>query len=560
MEYILLFLHTKISWFHLNVLFLLGLALFGGTIGGRLFQKLRIPQVVGYIVIGILLGKTCLNIVDDKTIKALEPFNYFALGLIAFMIGGELRKEIFAKYGKQFLYILFSEGLSAFFVVSVLAGAVSFIFTHNLVQSISLGLVLGAIASATDAASTINVLWEYKAKGVLTTTVLGIVALDDGLSFLLFSIVASIVSVILGIETVSLMQSILHPIYEIFGSIIVGGFTGFILGYLIKRYTEEDRVLAFLIGGVLMTLGLAIALGVDMLLAAMALGVVVANYTPKRSKEAFHVVERFAAPIYVLFFVLVGAKLNVSHFNIIVLSLVVAYLIGRSLGKMIGAIFGAILSNGHKKLKKFLPLCLFSQASAAIGLSILAAQIFPEDLGSTIVAIVTLTTFVVQLIGPYFVRIAIINSGEAGLNITEDDLIEKISIKDVMDTNVPVIQEDMPVEKIISIVKKQDYLYYPVVNSKGQLDGSLTIEGIKNVLTLSDLGGFIVAQDIMEPISAYAREDDLLEDIIDDLHKFEYLTVVDKDGKPIGVIESRRVKKYLSDKLMEMHHLSELEK
>ncbi len=556
---VLSFLHTKISWFHLNVLFLLGLSLLGGTLGGRIFQKLKIPQVVGYIVIGIILGKTGLNIVDKHMIEALRPFNYFALGLIAFMIGGELRREIFVKYGKQFLYILFAEGLSAFFVVAIFAGFVSFFFTHNLIQSISLGLVLGAIASATDAASTINVLWEYKSKGVLTTTVLGIVALDDGLSFLLFSIVASIVSAIMRGGHTNIVHAIIHPVYEIIGSLVVGGLTGFILGYLIKKYTEEDRVLAFLIGGVLLTLGLAIALGVDMLLSAMSLGVVIANYTPKRSREVFHVVERFAAPIYVLFFVLVGAKLNVTHFNAVILSLVAAYLIGRSLGKMSGAVFGSILSNGPAKLKKYLPLCLFSQASAAIGLSILAGQIFPGELGSMIVTVVTLTTFIVQLIGPYFVRVAIIKAKEAGLNITEEDLLDQISVVEMMNRDVPLITEDMPIEKVISIVKENDYLYYPVVDREGKLKGSLTIESIRNVLTLSDLGSFILAQDLMEPVYASAFSDDKLSDVIGDLNKFECLTVVDKENKPVGVLELRRVKKSLSDKLMEMHHISESE-
>ncbi|MBC8436535.1 MAG: cation:proton antiporter [Candidatus Omnitrophica bacterium] len=98
--------------FHLNILFLLGLALFGGTVGGRIFQKLRIPQVVGYIAIGIIIGESGVRVVNRDIITALQPFNYFALGLIGFMVGGELKKEIFAKYGKQFMTILLCEGIA----------------------------------------------------------------------------------------------------------------------------------------------------------------------------------------------------------------------------------------------------------------------------------------------------------------------------------------------------------------------------------------------------------------------------------------------------------------
>jgi len=117
-------LTERISFIHVNALLLLGLALFGGAVGGRLFQKLKIPQVVGYIIIGILLGRSGLKIVDENIIEALRPFNYFALGLIGFMVGGELKKEIFSKYGKSFLYILLCEGIAPFILVTVFIGLI----------------------------------------------------------------------------------------------------------------------------------------------------------------------------------------------------------------------------------------------------------------------------------------------------------------------------------------------------------------------------------------------------------------------------------------------------
>ena len=175
---------AKISASHINILFLLGLALFGGTIGGRLFQKLKIPQVVGYIAIGIVIGETGLKIVSQETIQTLQPFNYFALGLIGFMVGGELRKNVLLKYGKQFITILLCEGITPFLLVTVLVGFFGgFIFGWKL--SWALGLLLGAIASATDPATTMEVFREYRTKGPLTTIAMGIVALDDGLALFL---------------------------------------------------------------------------------------------------------------------------------------------------------------------------------------------------------------------------------------------------------------------------------------------------------------------------------------------------------------------------------------
>ena len=113
---------TTISSVHLNVLFLLGLILFIGVMGARTFQRMKIPQVVGYIIAGILLGRSGLNIINKDVVETLVPFNYFALGLIGFMIGGELKGEVFIRYGKQFIIILLAEGLAAFLAVFVFVG------------------------------------------------------------------------------------------------------------------------------------------------------------------------------------------------------------------------------------------------------------------------------------------------------------------------------------------------------------------------------------------------------------------------------------------------------
>ncbi len=542
----------KVSFFHLNVLLLLGLALFGGTIGGRLFQKFRIPQVVGYIVIGIILGQSGLNIVNKDVIASLSPINYFALGLIAFMVGGELKAEILRRYGKQFIYILLAEGMGAFFVVSLFASFAYFFYSHNLSLSIAIGILLGAIASATDAASTTNVLWEYKSKGVLTTTALGIVALDDGLSFLLFAIASSIASILIGRGESSLAHTILHPIWEIFGSIFVGLFSGRVLTFFLNRYTDEEKTLTFLLGGVLITLGLSISLGMDMLLAAMALGVFLTNSLPKRSKEVFSLIEKIAPPIYVLFFVLVGAKLKVSFFTPIVGILVALYLIGRTLGKMTGAYFGSVWSDASPKLRRYLGLCLFSQASAAIGLSILAAQVFPGDFGEMIIGVVTLTTFFVQLIGPFFVKIAIEKAGEAGRNITEDDLLKQMKVKQVMHNDVPVIQEHHPLPRVIDVLKSTDHLYYPVVDRSGRLKGVISMENIKNALALAELGDVVLAHDLLDSGCGVVREDQSLDEIKDLLQRFEFLAVVDSDNRVLGVVDTRYIDKLISSKIVEL--------
>ncbi len=552
-------LFSKISLIHLNILILLGLAVFGGTIGGRIFQKLKIPQVVGYIAIGILIGQSGIKIIDKETITALTPLSYFALGLIGFMIGGELKKDIIAKYGKQFIYILLSEGVFAFIVVTGLAGIVGTFLFPSSGMAWAVALLLGAIASATAPAATTSVLWEYKARGPLTRIVLGIVAMDDALALLLFAIASTVATRFAGNINESVLSAFITPLYEIIGSIIVGAASGFILSTLIRHYKEEDRILAFSIGIVMLVLGISIALDLDMILAAMFLGVMVVNFTPRKSKEVFKLIERFAPPIYVLFFVLVGAKLDVKHLNLAVIIIGLIYIVARTLGKMFGANFGARISGAEKTVQKYLPLCLFSQAGVAIGLSLVAYQRFPGEIGNSIVIIIAAATFILEILGPSFVKTAIMKAGEAGLDITEDDIIRQSTAKDIMDHRIPLIYETMSLNEIMRIFSESDNLYYPVVNSDKKLLGIITIDNIKDTLAASELAGILLAHDLMEPVIVATAPETTLSEVKEILGRYgvEYLPVVNKEKVVLGMLESRSMQRQISRRIIEMRKKAE---
>ncbi|MBP5740012.1 MAG: cation:proton antiporter, partial [Spirochaetia bacterium] len=156
-----------------NLILMLGTILFLGAIGGRLFQKLRIPQVVGYIVIGILIGQSGLQVLNADVVTTLTPLSNMALTLIGFMIGGELKLNTIKKYGKQFVGILLMEAVIPFIVVTILVTAISIAITGNVPVSIAMGGILGAISSATAPAATTDVLRENRTKGPLTTIVYG---------------------------------------------------------------------------------------------------------------------------------------------------------------------------------------------------------------------------------------------------------------------------------------------------------------------------------------------------------------------------------------------------
>jgi Kef-type K+ transport system membrane component KefB/predicted transcriptional regulator len=553
MENYFLNLSDTISIFHLNILLLIGFSLIGGTLGGRIFQKLKIPQVVGYITIGIIIGTSGVKILDVETVKAFEPFNYFALGMIGFMIGGELKMDVLSKFGKQFLIILFAEGLAAFVVVTLLIGFIGMIFIHDAKLVWSLAILLGAISSATAPAATTDVLWEYKAKGPLTRTVLGIVALDDGLALLLFAIASSVAASLMG-DSLNILESIFTPIYEIVGSLMLGFLLGFFMGKILKRYNEDDKILVFSIGIVLTGLGLAALMSLNILLAAMTMGVTVVNLSPYRSKELFKLIQNFTPPIYILFFVLVGAKLNVQGMSLSVIFLLAAYLTGRTLGKMYGASFGAKLSGAPATVIKNLPLCLFSQAGVAIGLSIIAGQKFQSEIGNMIVIIITASTFVVQLIGPYYVKMGITRAGEVGLNITEEDLIKKCKASDIMAKNVPIIKYNFSIKRIIKIFTENENLYYPVVNEANKLIGIVTVDNIRQTILYTEASDLLLAHDLMERVIATVNEETPLtevKELIDRL-KIDYLPVITSEKEIVGFIEVKNIQKLISQKIAEI--------
>jgi len=545
----------RVDLSHLPIILILGMAIFLGTVGARIFQKLRIPQVVGYIVIGLIIGEPFLKIINSETIAKLENFNMFALGIIGFMIGGELKFDIFRKYGKQFVSILFSEGLVTFGVVSVLVTFACQIFMPegNWHLSIAMGLVLGAISSATAPAATVDVFWEYKTRGPLTQTVLAIVALDDGLALLIFGFASSAASALTGSGESSLLVGILTPFYEIIGAVVLGVLTGIVLVFVLKYILEPDKILAFSLASVMLIIGLSSALHVDSILSAMALGATIANGLPKRSKSTFDLVGKFAPPIYVLFFVLVGAGMQLTAMKSWVIILATIYVIGRTFGKFIGSWFGARISNAPDVVRKYCGLCLFSQAGVAVGLSIVAGHRFEGVMGEAIVLIVTGTTFLVQIIGPSCVKIAVKKAGEVNRNITEKDLIKSYTVRDVMNTTPITMPQSLPLVEMLNTFCNTDALYFPIVDDKDHLMGIVTIEAIKESFVHQENMPWVLACDMMQPADDVFCESMQLTQAMKKMKSCNQETLCvteDSTNKLLGVLDLRRVSRKISAEIL----------
>ncbi len=546
--------------FHIGVLAIFGIGIFGGTLGAWVFQKLRIPQVVGYIVIGLIIGQSGLQLVKPHDIQVMQPFNMFALGVIGFLVGGELKISIFRKYAKQFTAILLGEGLGAFVLVGVASTVLLYGVTKNWTAAMAAGVVFAAIASATDPASTIDVLWEYRAQGVLTTTLIAIVALDDALAMTLYG---------LGTSTAQLLTSgaadikgeMVKVAIDLLGALVLGALIACLLAWLLRWIREAEKGLALSIGLILLAIWIAICKDMDVILTAMALGFTLVNIAPRLTGRLFEVMRSFSTPIYVLFFVLVGARLGVSTMPSWLWAIVVAYVICRTAGKMTGSYLAARATGGDPAVRRYMGLGLFAQGGVAVGLSIMASQHLGDlhiakgvTIGDAVIFGVTATTLIVQILGPPFVKLAIKLAGEIGRNITEEDVIESFRVADVMDKDVVTVAQQEPVSRVIEIIAGHDDVVYPVVDKDGAVVGMVSLESLKEILADQDSWAWLVAADVAEPLRDKASEDEPLKDTLARMEKLgiEQMPVVKQDdgGKPVGMLDRRRVKRRVGEELL----------
>ena len=394
-------MHSQVN--EVSILLVVGIAVLAGLIGAKGSERIRIPMVVGYIIAGVIIGDSGFKILDASGAGILADT---ALGFIGFGIGSQLRLSVLRRLGKSIISISLFEALGAFFLVGI--------GVTLLTGKLYMGFIFGALASATAPAATVDVLEEYRSKGPLTTSLLAVVGIDDGISLLLFGFGISIAQAILG-GGGNLVQGLMHPLLDIGGAIIAGLVIGLILTRVSKWMGTRSETLILTVGAVIITCGLADLMNISPIMTNMVLGITVCNLIPLRTRRIQEAVGGFTPPIYVLFFVLVGARLKIELLPQMGM-LGLLYIILRAVGKFGGAYLGAGISQAPEVVRKYLGLGLFSQAGVAVGLSLAAADILStpatQGLGDMVINVIAATTFVVQIIGPPCTRIAIVKAGE----------------------------------------------------------------------------------------------------------------------------------------------------
>lgn len=372
-----------------------------GLLMTRIMKKINLPNVTGYLIAGLIAGPYCLKIFSAGELDNMTVVTNAALGFIAFSIGGEFKLSALKQLGAKIFVITLFEAVGA----SVLVSAVLLAMGYNA----PLALVLGAIASATAPAATLMVVRQYKASGPVTSTLLPVVAIDDAVCLMLFSILSSVAKTIEAGNGFQVYATIVKPLIEIALSLVIGFAVGIALSLCSKFFKSRANRISLVVTAVFLGVGLSELMGLSSLLLCMAIGAALANFSPV-SDAVLEGTDRWTPPLFMLFFVISGAQFNFSILPQVGL-VGVAYILLRSFGKYFGAMAGCAIVKTEKTVQKYLGITLLPQAGVAIGMAQLSLTVVPEY-GEQIRAVVLCATLIYELVGPLLTKAALTKAGE----------------------------------------------------------------------------------------------------------------------------------------------------
>ena len=412
----------------MEILLSISIAILAGLMLSRLAKVLQLPAVTAYLVAGILVGPYLLGAIgvdglgftSAEKLETLSLFSDVALGFIAFSIGNEFRISQLKKIGKQATVIGIFQAVFTCLVVDAFLIGLHFLIPDKF--SLEAAIVLGAIATATAPAATLMVVKQYKAKGKLTDILLPVVALDDAVGLMVFAISFGIAKS-MSSGSVNILSVVVSPLLEVVLSLILGAIMGFAFNFCEKFFHSRSKRLSVSVTFVLMTVALSMLkfdlggglhIEFSSLLSCMMLGTVFCNVCDI-SEELMDRVDRWTAPLLVLFFVLSGAELELSVFlEGAVLLIGAVYIISRSVGKYFGARISAQMTKCDPGIVKYLGVTLLPQAGVALGMAMKAETLGAEGL---IVANITLfAVLVYELIGPMLTKISLVRTGDIQLD------------------------------------------------------------------------------------------------------------------------------------------------
>ena len=375
----------------MQIILCLAAAMICGLLLTRVVKPVHLPNVTGYLIAGLIIGPYCLGIFQESDAAVTDVLTDVALGFIAFSIGGEFRISHIKQIGTSSITLLVDAALLACGFPAPLS------------------LTLGAIAAATAPAATLMVVRQYHAKGEVTSTLLPVVAMDDAVGLMLFSISLAISQALASNAALTVTSMLLQPLLEIVLSLAVGAGIGLLIALAMRFFHSKVNRISVAVAAVLLGSALASIWNLSSLLLCMAIGAVLVNLR-KDADELLEIMDAWTPPLFMLFFVLSGAELDLAVVPTVGL-LGVVYMAARSLGKYFGSFLGATIVKSSPNIRKYLGLTLLPQAGVAIGMAQVALNALPEY-GAQIQAVVLTATLIYELIGPVITKLALTAAGE----------------------------------------------------------------------------------------------------------------------------------------------------
>ena len=400
----------------------LAVSMIGGLMLSRLTKKIHLPAVTAYLVAGLLLGPFCIGLLkipglgynSAQQVEGMRIVTQTALGFIAFTIGNEFRMSQLKAMGAGAIVIGILQAVVTTLVVDAILIGLHFCFP-NLI-SIPAAIVLGAIASATAPAATLMVVRQYKADGPLTKLLMLVVAIDDAVGLLLFSVSFGIASA-LSNSQISAIGVVVEPLLEVVLSLGLGAVMGWLLNWVERFFHSRSKRLTISVAFVLLTVGLSmlkfkigeVHIGFSLLLVCMMTGTVFCNICDT-SEELMDRIDGWTMPLNILFFVISGAELDLAVIaQPLVLLVGVVYVIARSLGKYYGSFTSCRLTKQNKLITDNLGITLLPQAGVALGMAMTAATLAD---GALIRNVVLFAVLLYELVGPTLTKGALLRAGE----------------------------------------------------------------------------------------------------------------------------------------------------
>lgn len=386
-----------------QVIISVAVMLIAGYVMSRLTKKLKLPNVTGYIIAGILIGPYCINVIPTKVVEGMSFLADIALAFIAFSTGEFFKMSTLKKNGGKNIVITVFEALLASIVVFL-------VMYFALGLSLPFSIVLGALAAATAPASTMMTIRQTNSKGDFVDTLLQVVALDDVVGLVAFSVAIAVATASLA-GTVTAGNVLLPIVYNIV-AFVVGGLLGFLLKLLISKRSTDNRLI-IAVATIFGFCGICSFMDVSPLLGCMAMGTVYMNTSG--DDKLFKQLNYFSPPILLLFFVRSGVNFKLDALvtsggsvgGVSLLVIGVVYFFVRILGKYGGSFLGCLVTKKDKKVRNYLGLALIPQAGVAIGLATLASRTIGGDTGSALETIILASSVLYELIGPACAKLAL---------------------------------------------------------------------------------------------------------------------------------------------------------